>query len=106
MYEFLASSKRFLSWQIVAVFYSSLCFVKAYLYKKGIPINSINSHDSIKFYLASEAYAKRNNVLQYYEVLYRNSRDARYTNKIINQARLDYVLKNYKKVKDLLEKNY
>lgn len=106
LYEFLSASKQFITWQVVAIFYSSLCFVKAYLYKKGIPINSINSHDCIKFYLANETYAKQNNILQYYEVLYRNSRDARYSNKTINQERLNYVLQNYEKVKELLERNY
>ncbi len=106
LYEFLSATKRFIAWQVVAIFYSSLCLVKAYLYKKGMPINSINSHDKIKFYLSVETYTKTNNVLKYYEVLYRNSRDARYTNKKITQERLNYVLSNYNKVKELIEKNY
>ncbi len=106
LYEFLSKNNLFLGWQIVAIFYSALCYAKAYLYKKGAPINSINSHDNIKFLLANESYAKTSNVLIYYETLYRNSRDARYKNKKITQGRLNHILDNYKKVMELLEKNY
>ena len=106
LYELLSASKNFLSWQFVAIFYSALCIAKAYLYKKGMPINSINSHDNIKFYLATESYAKQNNVLVYYESLYRYSRDARYTNKQLTQKHLDFVLEQYEKVKGLLLANY
>ena len=106
LYEFLNKNNCFLGWQVVAIFYSALCYVKAYLYKKGFPINSINSHDNIRFYLGSESYAKSVNVLNYYQVLYRNSRDARYTTKKISKDRLEYVLKNYMQVKELLSKNY
>lgn len=106
LYEYLNKANKFVGWQVIAIFYSALCYAKAYLYKKGMPLNSINSHDSIKFYLANETYAKSTKVLVYYEILYRASRDARYTNKPIKPERIDHVLKNYMQVKEILSKNY
>ncbi len=106
LYEFLHLSGKFVEWQIVAIFYSALCYVKAYLYSKGMPINSINSHDSIKFYLSTEEYAKRCKVLPYYSNLYRDSRDARYSNKQIKESRINFAISNYQKVKELLDKNF
>ena len=58
LYEFLKNNKSFENWQIVALFYSALCYAKAYLYNKNIPQNSINSHDSIRRWLSSESAAK------------------------------------------------
>lgn len=69
-----------------------------------MPINAINSHDNIKFYLSTEEYAKRMKILQYYSNLYRDSRDARYSNKEIGKSRVDFAIKNYNMVKDLLDK--
>ena len=83
-----------------------MCYVKAYLYSKGIPINAINSHDNIKFYLSTEEYAKRVKVLQFYRNLYRDSRDARYSNKFIGVERVKFAIQNYEKVKTLLEPNF
>lgn len=71
-----------------------------------MPINSINSHDSIKYFLACEQYAKTNKVLMYYEIIYNLSRDARYKTKQFNEAKLNRAIVNYNKVIDLLEKNY
>lgn len=103
LYEFLKDSGLFVDWQIVAIFYSALCYAKAYLYSKNIPLNSINSHDNIKYYLATETNAKRSNVLVYYNNLYRNSRDARYTTKKMTQGRLNNCLLDYEQVKNLLK---
>lgn len=103
LYEFLKSNGAFIDWQIVSIFYSALCLAKAYLYSKNIPLNSINSHDNIKYYLATETNAKRSNVLLYYNNLYRNSRDARYTTKKMTQGRLNTCLIDYVKVKELLK---
>ena len=102
LYEFLAKNNNFHSWQIVAIFYSALCIAKAYLYYKKIPKNSINSHDSIKKWLTLESDEKRLNVLCYYEKLYRDSRDARYSIKKISKERIEKALENYQKVKNLL----
>ena len=102
LYEFLAKNNKFHSWQIVAIFYSALCIAKAYLYHKKIHKNSINSHDSIKYWLASETEAKRLNVLSYYERLYQDSRDARYSIKKISKDRIKRALENYGKVQSLL----
>jgi hypothetical protein len=102
LYEFLKDSNKFDGWQLVAIFYSALCIAKAYLYNKKFPKNSINSHDSIKNWLASETEAKRLNVLYYYESLYRDSRDARYSTKKISKARISKALENYEVVKKLL----
>lgn len=103
LYEFLKTNNEFIDWQIVSIFYSALCLAKAYLYSKNIPLNSINSHDNIKYYLATETNAKRSNVLVYYNNLYRNSRDARYTTKKMTQGRLNNCLVDYNKVKELLK---
>lgn len=102
LYEFLAQNDKFTTWQIVAIFYSALCIAKAYLYNKKLPKNSINSHDSIKKWLASETDAKRLNVLYYYEKLYQDSRDARYSTKKISKERIKRALDNYGKVQHLL----
>jgi hypothetical protein len=103
LYEHLQEANIFIEWQAVTIFYSTLCIAKAYLYSKGFPINSINSHDNIKFCLASEQWAKQSRVLDYYETLYRNSRDARYTAKKITKANIECMLVNHSKVRDLLK---
>lgn len=102
LYEFLKKNDCFEAWQITAIFYSALCYAKAYLYNMGIPENSINSHDSIKNWLVNETNAKRLGIIQYYEKLYIDSRDARYSIKTISKNRISEALNNYKKVKDLL----
>ena len=103
LYEFLAENNKFDSWQIVAVFYSALCLAKAWLYNNGVAKNSVNSHDGIKFWLSNLKEAKNLNVLRYYEKLYFDSRDARYSIKKISKARIEHALTNYYKVKDLLQ---
>jgi len=99
----LKKLNKFEAWQITAIFYSALCLAKAYLYNKGVKENSINSHESIKNWLTLESEAKRNNVLFYYEKLYFDSRDARYSIKKISKARIQKALENYEKVKLLLK---
>lgn len=104
LYEFLEEQNKFIEWQAVAIFYSALCIAKAYLFYKGININSINSHDSIKNWLATESYAKKNNILINYNNLYRHSRDARYiTTKKINPTVIQRMLKDYEIVKNVLQ---
>ena len=103
LFEALEKSNDFIEWQIVTIFYSALCLAKAYLYSKNIPLNSLTSHDSIKFYLATESNAKMTDVLKYYNNLYRNSRDARYTTKNMTQSRVKNCLSDYKQVKALLK---
>lgn len=105
LYEHLKESNKFETWQIVALFYSALCYVKAYLYNKNIPKNSLNSHESIKSWLATETEAKRLNILRFYEKLYFDSRDARYSTKTISEQRIVQALINYEKVKSLLKIN-
>lgn len=102
LYKFLKEHDCFKSWQIVAIFYSALCHAKAYLYSKGQPKNTINSHLDIKMWLTLEKDAKLSNVFFYYEQLYNDSRDARYSIKEISQARLERAKANYDKVFELL----
>lgn len=102
LYEHLKDNNIFIEWQAVAIFYSALCIAKAYLYSKNFPINSINSHDTIKYYLAVEQSAKQSKVLDFYNNLYRFSRDARYSTKRITQDMINKMLINYGKVKNLL----
>lgn len=105
LYEFLKEANKFLNWQVVAIFYSALCLAKAYLYFNGVPINSINSHDNIKFLLATETGAKINKISPIYARLYSYSRDARYTNKNIKPTIMTSILEDYQKVKELLKIN-
>ncbi len=106
LYEFLNKNNCFIEWQITAIFYSALCYAKAYLYKKGMPINSINSHDNIKFFLAAEQNMKTSNILVYYEIIYSLSRDARYKCKKMTQEKLNRALENYNKVIEILKEKY
>ncbi len=103
LYNELSKLGRFKAWELTAIFYSALCLAKAYLYNKGIKENSINSHESIKNWLTTESGAKRSGVFCYYEKLYFDSRDARYSIKKISQNRIDEALKNYEKIKTLLK---
>lgn len=105
LYKFLKDSNDFESWQIVAIFYSALCRAKAYLYFKGFPKNTINSHLDIKKLLTMEKDAKLANVIFYYEKLYNDSRDARYSIKKITNGRIQKALENYEKVFELLPIN-
>ena len=102
LYHDLAKLEKYKEWELTAIFYSALCYVKAYLYNKGINKNSINSHESIKNWLCSEAEAKRNDVMKYYEKLYYDSRDARYSIKQISKLRIEQALENYNEVKKRL----
>ena len=102
-YNFLSYQEKYLEWQVVAIFYSALCYVKAYFYSKNsIPINSVNSHLSIKHLLSKEANAKRLKVLMPYEILYNESRDARYKCKSFTNKRVEKVLSKYEEVKQSL----
>lgn len=105
LYEFLKESDKFLNWQVVAIFYSALCMAKAFLYFNGVPINSINSHDSVRYWLTTEEKARRSKVSPVYARLYSHSRDARYTNKNIKPHTMASILEDYKKVKELLKIN-
>lgn len=102
LYNDLAKLEKYKEWELTAIFYSALCYVKAYLYNKGINKNSINSHESIKNWLCTESEAKRNNVILHYEKLYYDSRDARYSIKKISQTRINQAIENYKEVKKRL----
>lgn len=102
LYEFLKEHKCFVNWQVVAIFYSALCLAKAYLYKNGAPINTINSHDNIKFLLLNTSSLKNSDVYAHYNRLYSYSRDARYANKNIKPSRLASILEDFEKVKAVL----
>lgn len=103
LYLFLKESNKFVSWQIVAIFYSALCWAKAYLYSKDkISKNTINSHLDIKKWLVMEHHAKLVNVILPYEKLYNSSRDARYSTIRISNERIHQAVLNYNEVKKLL----
>ena len=103
LYEFLNEAEKFEAWQLTAIFYSALCLVKAYLYNKGFPENSINSHECIKNLLSQETEAKRLGIFNFYKRLYFDSRDARYYTKKISKARINNAITNYKEVKKQLK---
>lgn len=103
LYELLKKEEKFNDWQIVALFYSALCLVKAYLYSKtGLPLSSINSHSGIKNFIGKEPSLKRNNVIVPYEELYREARTARYEDRNFSDARIKKALENLKKIKQLV----
>ena len=104
LFEYLHDKNIFIEWQAVAIFYSALCIAKAYLYSKGIGINTINSHKVIKNWLCTESVAKQKAVFIPYENLYRHSRNARYlTSKTINEDIISRMLKDYDIVKNALK---
>lgn len=102
--NFWKNKTNSLSGKLLPYFIVPYVIAKAYLFYKGININSINSHDSIKNWLATESYAKKNNILINYNNLYRHSRDARYiTTKKINPTVIQRMLKDYEMVKNVLQ---
>lgn len=103
LYQELDKLNKFEAWQLTAIFYSALCMAKAYLYSKGIKENSINSHECIKNWLSVESDAKRLNTFYFYEKLYFDSRDARYSIKKISKERIRKALENYEEVKKRLK---
>ena len=103
LYTEIAKLEKFKEWELTTIFYSALCLAKAYLYNKGVCKNSINSHESIKHWLCNESEAKRNNVFKFYEKLYYDSRDARYSHKKISALRIQEALVNYEEVKKRLK---
>lgn len=105
LYEFLSTEGKFIEWQAVSIFYSALCYVKAYLYsRKNMPENTISSHKQIMFWLTTENTAKNLMIYEkYYNFLYTYSRDARYKcNKITPQV-IERMLEKYHKIKELLK---
>ncbi len=104
LFEFLSSEKKFIEWQAVSIFYSALCYVKAYLYSKAnMPEEAINSHKGIMFWLTTETNAKRLMIYEnYYNFLYNYSRDARYKCNKINQQVVNRMLDKYNEIKQLL----
>lgn len=104
LYEFLSLEGKFIEWQAVSIFYSALCYVKAYLYSKpSIPERAISSHKEIMFWLTTEKEAKNLMIFEhYYNFLYSYSRDARYKCNKINQQIINKMLEKYQKIKELL----
>lgn len=104
LYEFLAQQNRFLEWQAVSIFYSALCYVKAYLYSlPSMPEESITSHSSIMYWLTTEKNAKNLMIFEkYYNFLYNYSRDARYKCNKINDKIVSRMLNKYEEIKRLL----
>lgn len=104
LYEFLAEENKFIEWQAVSIFYSALCYVKAYLYSKNnMPEESINSHKAIMYWLTTESTTKNLMIYEkYYNFLYNYSRDARYKCNKITPAVIEKMLEKYNKIKELL----
>lgn len=100
LYKFLATKNKFLEWQAVSIFYSALCYVKAYLYSKpSMPKESINDHKAIKKWLLIEVDAKRLMIYEnYYNFLYDYSRDARYKCNKINQQVINKMLEKHEQI--------
>lgn len=104
LYEFLSENSKFNDWQIVALFYSALCYMKAYLYSKtGICLDSINSHDSVKDLISKETTLKRLGIIIPYEELYREARTARYTSKTFKENRINKAKCNLNQIKALVK---
>lgn len=107
LYEFLSTQDDehcFMDWQAVSIFYSTLCYVKAYLFSKpNIPESTINSHVSIKSWLTKESTAKRLMIYEhYYSFLYNCARDARYKCKKTTKQKITLMLEKHNEIKRLL----
>ncbi len=104
LYQFLSQENKFIEWQAVSIFYSALCYVKAYLYSKNnMPENTISSHKQIMFWLTTENTTKNLMIYEkYYNFLYTYSRDARYKCNKITPVVIERMLEKYKKIKELL----
>ncbi len=104
LYEFLSKENKFIEWQAVSIFYSALCYVKAYLYSKpSIPENSISSHKEIMYWLTTERESKNLMIYEhYYNFLYNYARDARYKCNKIKPRVIEKMLEKHAKIKELL----
>ena len=104
LYKFLSKEDKFIEWQAVSIFYSALCYVKAYLYSRpSMPPEAINSHRDIKTWLTLEANAKRLMIYEkYYNFLYDYSRDARYKCNKIYPRVIEKMIEKHNKIKELL----
>ena len=108
LYEFLskqADDNNFIEWQAVSIFYSALCYVKAYFFSlPNFPDNSINSHNEIKALLTMESNSKKLMIYEkYYNFLYMCARDARYKCKKTNNKVIERMLTKYREIKRLLK---
>ena len=104
LYKFLAKENKFIEWQAVSIFYSALCYIKAYLYSKNnMPEESINSHKLIMYWLTTESTTKNLMIYEkYYNFLYNYSRDARYKCNKITPEVINKMLEKYNKIKELI----
>lgn len=104
LYHFLKKEDKFIEWQAVSIFYSALCYVKAYLFScSSMPDESINSHQSIKTWLTIETNTKRLMIYEkYYNFLYNYSRDARYKCNKINPQIIEKMIQKHDDIKRLL----
>lgn len=107
LYEFLSAQpeeQKFIDWQAVSIFYSSLCFVKAYLFSMdSVPETSLNSHREIMYWLTTEINSKRLMIYEkYYKFLYDCARDARYKCRKTNKKIVERMLLKNKDIKRLL----
>ena len=108
LYELLTKQtedESIIEWQAVSIFYSSLCYVKAYLYSKpNMPEDALNSHVGIKKWLLLETNAKRHMIYEkYYNFLYNYSRDARYKCNKITKPVIAKMLEKHNLIKKYLK---
>lgn len=104
LYNFLSAQDKFIEWQAVSIFYSALCYVKAYLFsKKNFPENAISSHKEIMYWLTTERESKNLMIYEhYYNFLYNYARDARYKCNKIKPRVIEKMLEKHAKIKELL----
>lgn len=108
LYKFLSKQpmeNSFIEWQAVSIFYSALCYVKAYFFSlPGFPEDSINSHKEIMSWLTMETNTRKLMIYEKsYSFLYKYARDARYKCNKINEKIIEKMLEKYNEIKSNLK---
>ncbi|GEM_PF-3925565 len=103
-FEELYKKNLQIDWQMTILFYSILCYIKAYFYELNEAFaEQMNSHVSIQSFLSQEKTTKRLGIFDLYYPIYCYSRDARYKYKKIKKFHIEDSLKRYYKIKELLK---
>lgn len=103
LFDDLKKQDKYVDWQMTTLFYSILCYIKAYFFEKNENIaEQMNSHASMQTLISQEKTTKRLGLLSFYYPLYCYSRDARYKFNKIKKIHIEDSIKKYNKIKELL----
>lgn len=106
LFEELNKQDKYIDWQITILFYSLLCYIKAYFYEANEHIaEQMNSHQTMQMLICQDKRTKRLGVFDLYYPIYCYSRDARYKYNKTKKFHIDDSLTKYSKIKSLLALN-